>query len=53
MKICPLAIVAGCPKCPIFKVCPAKELLGGYEKPQPPVAKPAARKPRAAAKKKA
>ena len=53
MKICPLAIVAGCPKCLIFKVCPAKELLGGYEKPQPPVAKPAARKPRAAAKRKA
>ena len=53
MKICPLAIVAGCPKCPVFKICPAKELLGGYEKPPAPKAAAAPRKPRAAAKTKA
>jgi hypothetical protein len=53
MKVCPIAIVAGCPKCPVFRICPAKELLGGYEKPPEVKAKPAARKPRAAAKKKA
>ena len=31
MKVCPLAIAVGCPKCPAFKVCPAKGLLGGYQ----------------------
>ena len=30
MKICPIAIAVGCPSCPAFKVCPAKESLGGY-----------------------
>ena len=24
MKVCPIAIVAGCEKCPFFKLCPAK-----------------------------
>ena len=33
MKICPIAIAVGCPKCPAFKVCPAKESLGGYKEP--------------------
>jgi hypothetical protein len=31
MKICPVAIAVGCPKCPVFKVCPAKEIIGGYQ----------------------
>ena len=35
MKICPIAIAAGCPKCPVFKVCPAKAALGGYKDPAP------------------
>jgi hypothetical protein len=56
MKVCPIAIVAGCEKCPVFKICPAKEALGGYVKAPPVVqakAKPAAaRKPQARAKKK-
>lgn len=30
MKICPIAIAVGCPKCPAFKVCPVKSALGGY-----------------------
>ena len=30
MKICPVAIAVGCPKCPVFKVCPAKGAIGGY-----------------------
>ena len=30
MKICPVAIAVGCQKCPAFKVCPAKAVLGGY-----------------------
>lgn len=54
MKVCPIAVVAGCEKCPVFKICPAKEALGGYVK-APEVqakARPAARKPQARAKKK-
>ena len=35
MKICPIAIAVGCPKCPAFKVCPVKAALGGY-KEEPP-----------------
>jgi hypothetical protein len=33
MKICPIAIAVGCPRCVLFKVCPAKEALGGYQVP--------------------
>lgn len=28
MTICPIAIVAGCEKCPAFKVCPLTTVLG-------------------------
>lgn len=28
MTICPIAIVAGCKKCPVFKICPVKGLIG-------------------------
>ncbi|HEX9397571.1 MAG TPA: hypothetical protein VF943_12635 [Burkholderiales bacterium] len=31
MKICPVAIAVGCPKCAMFKVCPMKSLIGGYQ----------------------
>ena len=41
MKVCPIAIVAGCEKCPFFKMCPAKVALGGYQEPQPAKATPA------------
>jgi hypothetical protein len=34
MKICPIAIVSGCAKCPIFKVCPVKSVIGDYVKPE-------------------
>lgn len=37
MTLCPIAIVSSCTKCPAFKVCPLKEVLGDYE----PKAKPA------------
>jgi len=38
MTVCPIAIVAGCKKCPAFSVCPLKTVLGD-EKPEPsPVA---------------
>ena len=28
MTVCPIAIVAGCRKCPAFSVCPLKTVLG-------------------------
>ena len=28
MIICPVAIAIGCKKCPIFKVCPVKSVIG-------------------------
>ena len=42
MTLCPIAIVAGCQKCPALKVCPLKGVLGDYRKPEEkPVKKPA------------
>ena len=35
MTLCPIAIVASCKKCPIFKVCPVKSIIGDYKKPDP------------------
>lgn len=32
MTLCPIALVAGCAKCPAFKVCPLKSVIGD----QPP-----------------
>lgn len=59
MKLCPIAIAVGCKKCPAFKICPAKGLIGDAP-PAPesvPAAKPksrskAAAKPRPVARKK-
>ena len=31
MKICPIAIAVGCPRCVFFKVCPVKGVIGGYK----------------------
>jgi len=51
MTLCPIAVVAGCQKCPAFKVCPLKSVIGD-QKPNPPPtaadkqAKARARKPR-------
>ena len=28
MTLCPIALVAGCRKCPAFSVCPLKTVLG-------------------------
>ena len=57
MTICPVAIAVGCKKCPIFKVCPVKSVIGDYkpESKTPPkaTAKTAAKTaPKAANKKK-
>jgi len=35
MTLCPIAIAAGCRKCPIVRVCPVKSLIGDY-KPEKP-----------------
>lgn len=32
MTLCPIAIVAGCQKCPAFKICPLKTVLGDQPK---------------------
>lgn len=32
MTVCPIAIVAGCAKCPAFSVCPLKTVLGDQKK---------------------
>ena len=50
MVVCPVAIAVGCRKCPIFKVCPAKSVLGDYRvdadatQPLPPVREPQKKK---------
>ena len=49
MKICPVAIAVGCRKCPVFNVCPVKEIIGDYkpgDRPEPaaPAKKEAKRK---------
>ncbi len=32
MTVCPIAIVAGCNKCPVVKICPVKSILGDAPK---------------------
>jgi len=32
MTLCPIAVVSGCKSCPIFKVCPAKSIIGDAPK---------------------
>lgn len=39
MTLCPIAIVAGCKKCPAFSVCPLKSVIG--DAPPPDEAKKA------------
>jgi hypothetical protein len=33
MTLCPIAIVAGCKKCPAYAVCPLKTVIGDVPKP--------------------
>ena len=48
MTVCPIAVVAGCKKCPAFSICPLKGVLGDQRKsgeaPAAPSAKPGAKK---------
>ncbi len=45
MTVCPIAIVAGCRKCPAYSVCPLKTVLGDAGKAPPSSAKPETRAP--------
>jgi hypothetical protein len=36
MTLCPIAIVAGCKKCPAYAICPLKNVIGDAD---PPAAK--------------
>jgi hypothetical protein len=47
MTLCPIALAVGCKKCPAFKVCPVKSMIGDY-KPEaaPPPAKSGKSKPK-------
>jgi hypothetical protein len=57
MVICPVALAVGCKKCPVFKVCPVKGLIGDYRpdadatQPLPPAGRAAAGKRRAKGRK--
>jgi len=31
MILCPVAMAIGCKKCPAFKVCPGKSLIGDHK----------------------
>lgn len=48
MTVCPIAVVAGCKKCPAFLICPLKGVLGDQPKsgeaPAAPSAKPGSKK---------
>jgi len=42
MTLCPIALAVGCQKCPAFKVCPLKSVIGDQKQPSaPPAAAPA------------
>ncbi|GAB4165656.1 MAG: hypothetical protein Fur0039_01870 [Rhodocyclaceae bacterium] len=34
MKICPIALAAGCARCPLVSFCPLKTVLGDYRAPE-------------------
>ena len=36
MTLCPIAIAIGCKKCPAFKICPLKSVIGDYKKRDEP-----------------
>lgn len=43
MTVCPVAIAVGCKKCPVFKVCPVKGVIGDYKPEVKAPPKPAAK----------
>jgi hypothetical protein len=45
MTLCPIALAAGCNKCPIVSACPLKGVIGDYKKPEDAVKAQEAGKP--------
>ena len=35
MTLCPIAITAGCKKCPMVSVCPLKSVIGDFTSEEP------------------
>ncbi len=52
MTLCPVAIAIGCRKCPVFRVCPVKGVIGDYKAPAPEPEQPTTRGPGKARRKK-
>ena len=50
MTLCPIALVAGCRKCPAFEMCPLKGVIGDYKAPDDAGAKPPAQPAQGTAK---
>lgn len=50
MTLCPIAIVAGCEKCPAFKMCPLKGVIGDQVKKEDAPQKSGKEKPKAKAR---
>jgi hypothetical protein len=46
MTLCPIALVAGCKKCPAFSVCPLKSVIGDYKEPEVSKGQHQAQKPK-------
>jgi hypothetical protein len=44
MTLCPIAVVAGCEKCPAFKICPLKGVIGSPPKAAEPHKRAGAKK---------
>jgi len=44
MTLCPIALTAGCRKCPAFTICPLKTIIGDQKEPPAGKQKPEARK---------
>jgi hypothetical protein len=42
MQLCPVSLAIGCAKCPIFKACPLKGVIGDYAKPEDSTSKKSA-----------
>ncbi len=44
MTLCPVALVAGCKKCPAFAFCPLKKIIGDQPREEESKAKPVKKK---------
>jgi len=36
MTLCPIALLVGCKKCPLFRICPLKGVIGDHRKSTEP-----------------